>query len=137
MKVTMLISARSARLFAVDMGEIARISPRLVSLDLCPAIQVEFIVAPNNVLMACKDTAVRGTAAGNFCVAAGGTTPTFTVDRPCFYSKLLLAIVVKLRDGCKTENRGYRLPHPRIQTDTRIHTELGGKLQLFVKCQFG
>ena len=73
-----------ARLFAVDMGEIARISPRLVSLDLCPAIQVEFILAPNNVLMACKDTAVRGTAAGNFCVAAGGTTPTFTVDNPVF-----------------------------------------------------
>jgi len=71
-----------SRLFAVDMGEIARISPRLVSLDLCPAIQIEFIVAPDNVLMAVKSTIPRGQA--NSICAKNDETPTFTIDKPVF-----------------------------------------------------
>lgn len=71
-----------SRLFAVDMGEIARISPRLVSLDLCPAIQVEFIVAPNNVLMSVKSTLPRGQD-NNIC-KLNTDAVTFTIDRPVF-----------------------------------------------------
>ena len=71
-----------SRLFAVDMGEIARISPRLVSLDLCPAIQVEFIVAPDNVLISVASVFPRGQA-GSICAVNSGT-PTFTIDRPVF-----------------------------------------------------
>ena len=71
-----------SRLFAVDMGEIARISPRLVSLDLCPAIQVEFIVAPNNVLMSVKKTIPRGQA--NSICKLNTDAVTFTIDRPVF-----------------------------------------------------
>ena len=72
-------------LFSVDMGQIARISPRLISMDLLGAVTVEFIVAPATVLLAVKDTAQRGdnASAGNFCVAHAGS-PTFTVERPVF-----------------------------------------------------
>ena len=72
-----------SRLFAVDMGEIARISPRLVSLDLCPDIQVEFIVAPSNVLMSVLCTHPRGQGT-SFCAAHGTPAVTFTIDRPVF-----------------------------------------------------
>ena len=70
-------------LFSVDMGQIARISPRLIDMSLLGAVTVEFIVAPATVLLAVKNTAPRATATNNFCAAQGGA-PTFTIERPVF-----------------------------------------------------
>ena len=72
-----------ATLFSVDMGQIARISPRLIDMSLLGAVTVEFIVAPATVLLAVKNTAPRATATNNFCAAQGGA-PTFTIERPVF-----------------------------------------------------
>jgi len=72
-------------LFSVDMGQIARISPRLIDMSLLGAVTVEFIVAPATVLLAVKDTAQRcdTATAGNFCVSHA-SSPSFTVERPVF-----------------------------------------------------
>ncbi len=73
-------------LFSVDMGQIARISPRLISMDLLGAVTVEFIVAPASVLIASKTTNQRGVtvAAGNNFTVATGATTSFTIERPVF-----------------------------------------------------
>ena len=70
-------------LFSVDMGQIARISPRLIDMSLLGAVTVEFIVAPSTVLLAVKSTAPRGAPSSNFCIQQGGA-PSFTIERPVF-----------------------------------------------------
>ena len=70
-------------LFSVDMGQIARIGPGLIDMSLLGAVAVEFIAAPATVLLAAKNTAPRGTATNNFCVAQG-SAPSFTIERPVF-----------------------------------------------------
>ena len=70
-------------LFSVDMGQIARISPRLIDMSLLGAVTVEFIVAPATVLLAVKNTDPRGTDTDNFCTAQGGS-PSFSIERPVF-----------------------------------------------------
>ena len=69
-------------LFSVDMGQIARISPRLIDMSLLGAVTVEFIVAPASVLLAVKSCLQRGQD-DNFCVDFG-TAATFTIERPVF-----------------------------------------------------
>ena len=69
-------------LFSVDMGQIARISPRLIDMSLLGAVTVEFIVAPATVLLSVKSVLQRG-AAANFTVNFG-TAPSFTIERPVF-----------------------------------------------------
>lgn len=69
-----------SRLFAVNLGALKTMCPRLVDLSLLPNIQVELIVAPASVLAAVKTTAQRG-GADNICVA-NGSSPSFTIDRP-------------------------------------------------------
>ena len=71
-------------LFSVDMGQIARISPRLIDMSLLGAVTVEFIVAPSSVLLSVKNIDPRATATSNFCVNHGTTFPTFTIERPVF-----------------------------------------------------
>ena len=70
-------------LFSVDMGQVARISPRLIDMSLLGAVTVEFIVAPATVLLAVKNTAPRATTDNSCCVANGGV-PLFTIERPVF-----------------------------------------------------
>ncbi len=69
-----------SRLFAVHLGALKTMSPRLVDLSLLPNIQVELIVAPASVLAAVASTAQRGDA-DCICVA-NGSSPSFTIDRP-------------------------------------------------------
>ena len=69
-------------LFSVNMGQIARISPRLIDMSLLGAVTVEFIVAPASVLLAVKSCLQRGQD-DNFCTPFG-TAPTFTIERPVF-----------------------------------------------------
>jgi hypothetical protein len=69
-----------SRLFAVNLGALKTMCPRLVDLSLLPNIQVELIVAPASVIPAVKDTIARGQA-DCICVA-NGSTPSFTIDRP-------------------------------------------------------
>ena len=69
-------------LFSVDMGQIARISPRLIDMSLLGAVTVEFIVAPASVLLTVKSCLQRGQA-DNFC-ADYGSAATFTIERPVF-----------------------------------------------------
>lgn len=96
-----------SRMFAVDMGEIARISPQLVSLDLLPQIQVEFITAPNNVLISAKSSDPRGSSSKSFTIANTGAT--FTIDRPHFvancYSLLSSSYAQAVRQ--RIEDIGY------------------------------
>lgn len=96
-----------SRMFAVDMGEIARINPQLVSLDLLPQIQVEFITAPNHVLISAKSSDPRGSTTKSFTIANTGAT--FTIDRPHFvancYSLLSSSYAQAVRQ--RIEDIGY------------------------------
>ena len=110
-----------SRMFAVDMGEIARISPQLVSLDLLPQIQVEFITAPNNVLISAKSTDPRGSSTKSFTIANSGAT--FTIDRPHFvancYSLLSSSYAQAVRQ--RIEDIGYlTLVYPNRSVSHRI-----------------
>jgi len=69
-------------LFSVDMGQIARISPRLIDMSLIGATTVEFIVAPSSVLIRAKATLQRGVS-NNFTVNSG-VAGSFTIERPVF-----------------------------------------------------
>jgi len=69
-------------LFSVDMGQIARISPRLIDMSLLGAVTVEFIVAPSSVLITAKSTLQRGVA-NNFTTDSG-VASSFTIERPVF-----------------------------------------------------
>ncbi len=69
-----------SRLFAVHLGALKTMCPRLVDLSLLPSIQVELIVSPASVIPAVKKTIQRGQASS--IVVANGSTPSFTIDRP-------------------------------------------------------
>lgn len=70
-----------SRLFSIDLGEIAGISPRVVDLALLPQIEIILTVAPNNVLAAVKN--VGGRAADKLCTAnAAASSATFEILRP-------------------------------------------------------
>lgn len=70
-------------LFSVDMGQIARISPRLIDMSLLGAVTVEFIVAPASVLLEVVNTGARG-ATSCFCTPHGTGGATFSIERPVF-----------------------------------------------------
>ena len=50
-----------SRIFSIDLGEMANISPRVVPLDTCAQFEVILSVAPNNVLSSVKGVDGRGT----------------------------------------------------------------------------
>jgi hypothetical protein len=70
-----------SRIFSIDLGEIAGISPRVVDLALLPQIEVILTVAPNNVLSSVKG--VAGRAADKMCTAnAAAPSAAFEILRP-------------------------------------------------------
>ena len=70
-----------SRIFTIDLGEIAGISPRVVDLALLPQIEVILTVAPNNVLSSVKG--VAGRAADKMCTAnAAAPSAAFEILRP-------------------------------------------------------
>ena len=73
-------AGKYSRLFAVNLGALKTMCPRLVDLSLLPSIQVELIVAPASVIPAVMKTIQRGQASS--IVVANGSTPSFTIDRP-------------------------------------------------------
>jgi hypothetical protein len=67
-----------SRIFSIDLGEIAGISPRVVDLALLPQIEIILTVAPNYVLSSVKG--VAGRAAGEMCTV--NAAPAFEILRP-------------------------------------------------------
>ena len=70
-----------SRLFNIDLGEIAGISPRVVDLALLPQIEIILTVAPNYVLTAVKDPTARAT--NQMCTAnTDAPSSAFEILRP-------------------------------------------------------
>lgn len=95
---------KASNLFSVDMGQIARISPRLIDMSLLGNVKVEFFVAPATVLIATKSTLQRGQA-NNFC-SDSGVTPTFNIEHPVFnavcYSLLSSSYQMAIKERINT-----------------------------------
>ena len=70
-----------SRIFSIDLGEIAGISPRVVDLALLPGTEIILTVAPNYVLSSVKG--VAGRAADKMCTAnAAASSAAFEILRP-------------------------------------------------------
>jgi hypothetical protein len=70
-----------SRIFSIDLGEIAGISPRVVDLALLPQIEIILTVAPNYVLSSVKG--VAGRADNKMCTAnTAASSAAFEILRP-------------------------------------------------------
>jgi hypothetical protein len=69
-----------SRIFSIDLGEIAGISPRVCDLSIFPQCEIICTIAPNNVLSSVKGVAGRG--AGEMCTVNDAASPAFEILRP-------------------------------------------------------
>ena len=84
---------KNSTLFSIDLGDVAKISPRIVPLDLIGQVEIIFFTAPNTVLSAVLGKDPTGSAAA-MTLNNTNTAPTYTISKAS-----LVANMYSLEDG--------------------------------------
>ena len=84
---------KNSTLFSIDLGDVAKISPRIVPLDLMGQVEVIFYTAPNTVLSAVKGKDPTGSTDA-MTLNNSNTSPTYTITKAS-----LVANMYSLEDG--------------------------------------
>ena len=84
---------KNSTLFSIDLGDVAKISPRIVPLDLMGQVEVIFYTAPNTVLSAVKGKDPTGSSDA-MTLNNSNTSPTYTITKAS-----LVANMYSLEDG--------------------------------------
>ena len=77
-----------SNLFAVDLGDFANISPRLLSLNLIPQLEIVISLAEAAVLACVKTTVLRGGTDSITTVHGSADGATWTMDNPQLYCNM-------------------------------------------------
>ncbi len=85
---------KNSTLFSIDLGDVAKISPRIVPLDLMGQVEIIFYTAPNSVLSAVQGFKVTGTSSNAMTLNNANTSPTYTITKAS-----LVANMYSLEDG--------------------------------------
>ena len=85
---------KNSTLFSIDLGDVAKISPRIVPLDLMGQVEIIFYTAPNSVLSAVKGNQLVGDADAMTVSNTNSTAHTYTITKAT-----LLANMYSLEDG--------------------------------------
>ncbi len=84
---------KNSTLFSIDLGDIAKISPRIVPMDLIGACEIIFYTAPNSVLSAVKGKDPTGST-NAMTLSNANTANTYTISKAS-----LVANMYSLEDG--------------------------------------
>ena len=85
---------KNSTLFSIDLGDVAKISPRIVPLDLMGQVEIIFYTAPNSVLSAVKGGDVTGSTEAMTSNNATSTANAYTITKAS-----LVANMYSLEDG--------------------------------------
>jgi hypothetical protein len=85
---------KNSTLFSIDLGDVAKISPRIVPLDLMGQVEIIFYTAPNSVLSAVKGKDNTGSGNAMTLSNTDSTANTYTITKSS-----LVANMYSLEDG--------------------------------------
>jgi hypothetical protein len=96
----------TSTLFSCDLGDIAKISPRIVPLDLMSQVEIIFYTNSTSVLSAVKGTVLSGGAGNDFTKSNANTSPSYTIKRATLNANMYslddgafsMAVASRIRD---------------------------------------